>query len=95
MSDAILEELKSLQSDLTQQPFKAPPTPPPLAKIESVISKIDKIYNLKLRGEKLEEEVGGMKQLVNTTLTATKNLFQECNVKLKRRVERLERYSRD
>ena len=27
MSDAILEELKSLKSDLTQQPFKAPPTP--------------------------------------------------------------------
>ena len=35
-----------------------------------------------------------MKQSVNTTLNETRNLFQECNVELKRRVERLERYSR-
>ena len=36
-----------------------------------------------------------MKQSVNTTLSETRNLFQECNEELKRRVERLERPSRD
>ena len=36
-----------------------------------------------------------MKQSVNITLNETSNLFQECNVELQRRVERLERYSRD
>ena len=46
-----------------------------LAKIESVISKIDEIDNLKPKVEKLEEEVGGMKQPVNITLNETSNLF--------------------
>ena len=32
---------------------------------------------------------------MNITLNETSNLFQECNVELQRRVERLERYSRD
>ena len=36
-----------------------------------------------------------MKQSVNITLNETRNLFQECNVELKTRVERLKRYSRD
>ena len=36
-----------------------------------------------------------MKQSVNITLNETSNLFQECKVELQRRVERLERYSRD
>ena len=66
-----------------------------LAKIESVISKIDEIDNLKPKVEKLEEEVGDMKQSVNITLNKVSNVFQECNVELKRKVERLERYSRD
>ena len=103
MSDAILEELKSLRSDLTQQKQKISDelatfqgtTDTRLAKIESVISKIDEIDNLKPKVEKLEEEVGNMKQSVNTTFTETRKLFQECNEELKRRVERLERYSRD
>ena len=51
MSDAILEELKSLRSDLTQQMQKLSDeletfqgtTDTRLAKIESVISKIDEI----------------------------------------------------
>ena len=55
MSDAILEELKSLRSDLTQQMQKISDelatfqgtTDTRLAKIESVISKIDEIDNLK------------------------------------------------
>ena len=103
MSDAILEELKSLRSDLTQQMQKISDelatfqgtTDTRLAKIESVISKIDEIDNLKPKVEKLEEEVADMKQSVNITLNETSNLFQECNVELQRRVERLERYSRD
>ena len=66
-----------------------------LAKIESVISKIDEIDNLKPKVEKLEEDFGDIKQSVNITLNEASNLFQECNVELKRRVERLERYSRD
>ena len=36
-----------------------------------------------------------MKQSVNTMLNETRNLFIECNVELRRRVECLERYSRD
>ena len=64
-----------------------------LPKSESILSKIDEIDDLKLKVEKLEKEVGGMKQSVNTTLNKMGNLFQKCNVELKRRVERLERYS--
>ena len=44
--------------------------------------------------EKLEEDVGGLKESVNAMLPSEKR-FQECNEELKRRVERLERYSRD
>ena len=103
MSDAILEELKSLWSDLTQQMQKTSDehvtfqgsTNTWLTKIESVISKIDEIDDLKPKVEKLEEDAGGMKQSVNITLNETRNLFQECNVELKTRVEHLERYSRD
>ena len=103
MNDAILEELKSLRSYLTKQmqiisdelaTFKNT-TDARLAKIENVISKIDEIDLLKPKVEKLEEDVGGLKESVNTTLNETEKLFQECNVELKRRVERLERYSRD
>ena len=36
-----------------------------------------------------------MKQSVNIALNETKSLYQECNVELRRRVERMERYSRD
>ena len=102
MSNAILEELKCLRSDLTQQMQKIcdelatfqGTTDTRLAKIESVISKIDEIDNLKPKVEKLEEDVADMKQSVNITLNETSNLFQECKVELQR-VERLERYSRD
>ena len=62
-----------------------------LAKIENIISKIDEIDQLKPKVEKLEEDVGGL----NTTLNETEKSFQECNMELKKRVERLERYSRD
>ena len=67
MSDAILEELKSLRSDLTQQMQKISDelatfqgtTDTRLAKIESVISKIDENDNLKPKVEKLEDEAVG------------------------------------
>ena len=90
MSDAILQELKSLRINLTQQmqriidelaTFQGT-TDARLAKIERVISKIDEI------------EVEKLEMSVNTTLNETRNFFQECNVELKRRVERLEIYSR-
>ena len=99
MNDAILEELKSLRSDLTKQmqiisdelaTFKNT-TDARLAKIENVISKIHEIDQLKPKVEKLEEDVGGL----NTTLNETEKSFKECNMELKKRVERLERYSRD
>ena len=75
MNDAILEELKSLRSDLTKQmqiisdelaTFKNT-TDARLAKIENVISKIDEIDQLKPKVEKLEEDVGCLKESVNTT----------------------------
>ena len=76
MSDAILEELKSLWGDLTIQMQKISDelktfqgtTDARLAKIESVILKIDEIDELKPKVEKLEEDVSGMKQLVNIAL---------------------------
>ena len=94
MSDAILQELKSLRINLTQQMQRISDelatfqgtTDARLAKIERVISKIDEIDDLKPKEEKLEMSA-------NTTLNETRNLFQECNVELKRRVERLEIYS--
>ena len=64
MSDAILKELKSLRSDLTQQmqniseelaTFQGT-TDTRLAKIESVISKIDEIDHLKPKVEKLKKK---------------------------------------
>ena len=99
MNDVILEELKSFRSDLTKQmqiirdellSFKNT-TDARRAKIENVISKIDEIDQLKPKVEKLEEDVGSL----NTVLNETKKSFQECNTELKKRVERLERYSRD
>lgn len=76
MSDAILEELKSLWGDLTIQMQKISDklktfqgtTDARLAKIESIILKIDEIDELKPKVEKLEEDVSGMKQLVNIAL---------------------------
>jgi len=72
MSDAFLEELKSLRSDLTQQMQKISDelatyqgtTDTRLAKIESVMSKIDEIDILKPKVEKLEEDVGNMHEAV-------------------------------
>jgi len=73
MSDAFLEELKSLRSDLRQQMQKLSDelstsqgtTDTRLAKIERVISKIDEIDILKPKVEKLEEEVGNMHEAVS------------------------------
>ena len=74
---------------MSLQHFKAPLTPD-LPKLKALSQRL-----MKPKVEKLEEEVGNTKQSVNTTFTETRNLFRECNEELKRRVERLERYSRD
>ena len=47
-----------------------------LAKIENVISKIDEIDQLKPKVEMLEDDVGGLKKSVNTTLNETEKLFR-------------------
>ena len=95
MNDAILEELKSLRSDLTKQMQKISYELATFQGVTDAVTKIDEIDHFKPKVEKLEEDVGGLKASVETTLNETEKLFQECNVKLKRRVERLERYSQD
>ena len=47
-----------------------------LAKTENVVSKIDEIDQLKPKVEKLEEDVGGLKKSVNTTLMKRKSFFR-------------------
>ena len=74
MNDAILEELKSLQSDLTKQMQKISDelstfqgvTDARLAKIEMLFKKIDEIDHLKPKVEKLEEDVSGLKVGLST-----------------------------
>ena len=103
MNDATLQELKSLRSDLKKQMQKISDalatfkntTDARLAKIENVISKSDEIDQLKPKVEKLEEDVWRLKEVCKYNVNETEKLFQECNRELNRRVERLERYSRE
>ena len=84
MCDTILEELKSLRSDLTSQIKKISDdfailrseTNARLAKIESIMSKVDEIDNLKPKVQKLEEDVGDTRKPLST-LEETKKRLQE------------------
>jgi len=74
MYDTILEKLKSLRSDLTSQIKKISndfailrsKTNSRLAKIESIMSKVDEIANIKPKVQKLEEDVGDARKSLST-----------------------------
>jgi len=112
MTVEVLQELKCMRNDLTGQirklsayltDFQQDPNAR-LAKIESVMSKIDEIDNLNNKAQELDEEVDRIKVSHLTPTKSTveaidskdsfKNL-QESNIELKNKLERLERYSRD
>lgn len=76
-----------------------------LSKIESVMSKLDEIDNLNDKQQEIEDEVNRIKDSVNSskssvetlecTLDATTKELQESNRLLQKKIEHLERYSRD
>ena len=69
-----------------------------LQKIESVMSKVDEIDCLKTRQQQLEEDVDNVKEshlnLVSTNAEEVETLRRN-NDQLRKRLEHLERYSRD
>ena len=89
MCDTILEELKSLRSDLTSQIKKISDdfailrsgTNARLTKIESIMSKVEEIDNIKPKVQKLEEDVGDARKSLST-LEETKKGLQEQTVAL-------------
>ena len=112
MTVEVLQELKCMRNDLTGQirklsayltDFQQDPNAR-LAKIESVMSKIDEIDNLNNKAQELDEEVDRIKVSHLTPTKSTveaidskdsfKNL-QESNIELKNKLERLERHSHD
>jgi len=93
--------MKKLSADLTN--FQRD-TNARLAKIESVMSKIDEIDNLNTRAQELED-VGRMKvsltkmnstvEAIGINTEASLKPLQDSNRELKNTLEHLERYSRD
>ena len=101
----LLEELKSMRLDLTGQITKLSDdlkyfqsnTNERLQKIESVICKIDEIDGLKTKQEQLQADVDDMKESLNFVSFNAEEVdnLRRSNDELKKRLERLERYSRD
>ena len=112
MTAEVLQELKSMRNDLTGQIKKLTvdltnfqrDTNAKLAKIESVMSKIDEIDNLNTRAHKLEEDVSRIKvsltkmnstvEAIEINIEASLKPLQENNRELKNKLEHVERYSR-
>ena len=101
----LLEELKSMRLDLTGQITKLSDdlkyfqsnTNERLQKIESVICKIDEIDGLKTKQEQLQADVDDMKESLNFVSFNAEEVdnLRRSNDELKKRLEHLERYSRD
>ena len=68
-----------------------------LQKFESVISKVDEIDGLKFKQQKLEAGFDSLKTSLNSMNTNTEKIdnLRQRNNDLQRKVEHLERYSRD
>ena len=102
----LLEELKLMRLDLTGQITKLSDdlkdfqrnTNERLQKIESVMSKIDEIDGLKTKQQQLEADVDNIKEsqvnLVSSNAEEVEAL-RRSNDEIKKRLENLERYSRD
>ena len=113
MTAEVLQELTSMRNDLTGQIRKLSAdltdfqqdTNARLAKIESVMSKIDEIDNLNNKAQVLDEEVDRIKvsltstkstvEAIDSKMEDTFNKLKESNKELKNKLEHLERYSRD
>ena len=109
MTAEVLKESKSRRSELTVQMKKLgddltnfqQETNARLSKIESVMSKIDDIDNLNDKAKELDEEVNRMKDSLTSTKSFVGELddkmveFKKRNMDLRKRIEHLERYSRD
>ena len=113
MTAEVLQELKSMRNELTGQIGKLSAdltdfqqdTNARLAKIESVMSKIDEIDNLNNKIQALDEEVDRIKVSLTSTNSTVEAIdskmedsfkkLQESNRELKNKLEHLERYSCD
>ena len=105
MSDAVLEELNLRRSDLTSQIKKLRDevklfqshTNERLQKIERVISKVEEIDGLKFKQQELEAGFDSLKTSLNSVNTNTEEIdnLRRSNDDLRKKVEHLERYSRD
>ena len=105
MSDAVLEELKLMRSDLTSHITKLSDdvklfqrnTNERLQKIESVISKIDEIDGLKFKQQELEAGLDSLKTSLIGMDANTEEIhnLRQSNDELRRKLEHMERYSRD
>ena len=103
ISDAVLEELKLMRSDLTSQIKKLSDdvklfqrnTNERLQKIESVISKVEEIDGLKFKQQELEAGFDSLKTSLNSMNTNTEEIdnLRRSNDDLRKKVEDLERYS--
>ena len=101
----LLEELKSMRLDLTGQITKLSDdlkdfqrnTNERLQKIESVMFKVDEIDGLKTKQQQLEADVDNMKESLNFVSSNAEEVdnLRKSNDDLKKRLEHLERYSRD
>ena len=104
-SAKVLEELKSMRLDLTGQITKLSDdlkdfqrnTNERLQKIESVMFKVDEIDGLKTKQQQLEADVDNMKESLNFVSFNVEEVdnLRRSNDDLKKRLEHLERYSRD
>lgn len=104
-SAKVLEELKSMRLDLTGQITKLSDdlkdfqrnTNERLQKIESVMFKVDEIDGLKTKQQQLEADVDNMKESLNFVSFNAEEVdnLRRSNDDLKKRLEHLERYSRD
>ena len=104
-SAKVLEELKSMRLDLTGQITKLSDdlkdfqrnTNERLQKIESVMFKVDEIDGLKTKQQQLEADVDNMKESLNFVSFNDEEVdnLRRSNDDLKKRLEHLERYSRE
>jgi len=100
-----VEELKLMRGDLTNQIKKLSDDVKPfqrntnerLQKIESVISKVEEIDGLKFKQQELEARFDSLETSLNSMNANTEEIdnLQQTNDDLRKKLEHLERYSRD
>lgn len=109
MSAEVIQELKSMRSELRGQMTKLSDdltnfqreTNDRLSKIESVIARIEEIDEINTKVSQITEDVAGVKEALDFMDTTVGGLdsktrdLQKSNQELLKRVDQLERYSRD